>query len=329
MPPASTRVLKRWVAGFWSVNLLAAISLGLIWFTQEFPARQPSSLILVTTHTPSVFPIPSSTGSLPPTHTSLPERSPTPSPAVSTGIPATQTETPTPFSQGPIQIGASVEKRPLDVYRFGSGQDERLIVAGMHGGSEYNTVQLAKEMIAHLQTHPELIPPGISLYILEDLNPDGVARALNYLGRANAHAVDLNRNWNANWQKDWPRAGCWTQTEVSGGSVAMSEPETKALAAFIDDHHFSALINYHSAALGIFPGGLPPSEASIRLAEAVAAVSTYPYPPINTGCVYTGDFTDWADARGMAALNVELSDHSHTDFEMNLKILEVFLNWQP
>jgi g-D-glutamyl-meso-diaminopimelate peptidase len=140
--------------------------------------------------------------------------------------------------------------------------------------------------------------------------------------------VDLNRNWDANWKIDWPRTGCWTQTDVSGGSAPMSEPETKALAAFINDHHLDALISYHSAALGILPGGLPPGEASIQLAEAVAAVATYPYPPIDTGCVYTGDFTDWADKKGVAALNIELTDHSHTDYEMNLKILNVFLNWR-
>jgi hypothetical protein len=84
----------------------------------------------------------------------------------------------------------------------------------------------------------------------------------------------------------------------------------------------------HSAALGIFSGGLPPDDYSIRLAKAIAAVTTYPYPPINVGCVYTGGFTDWANEEGIAALDVELTDHTHTDFEMNLKVLETFLNWK-
>jgi hypothetical protein len=182
---------------------------------------------------------------------------------------------------------------------------------------------------AYLQAHPEVIPADVTLYILTDLNPDGVAWALNDSGRANSRGVDLNRNWDANWMKDWPRQGCWTQTQVTGGIAPMSEPETKALAAFILEHHFEALISYHSASLGIFPGGLPPSDPSLRLADAVAAVTTYPYPPINVGCVYTGDFTDWADAQGIAAVNIELTDHSHTDYEMNLKVLDVILNWKP
>jgi len=71
-----------------------------------------------------------------------------------------------------------------------------------------------------------------------------------------------------------------------------------------------------------------PDDYSIRLAKAVAAVSTYPYPPVNIGCMYTGGFTDWADEKGIAALDVELTDHTHTDYDMNLKVLETFLNWK-
>ncbi|MEW6092789.1 MAG: M14 family metallopeptidase, partial [Chloroflexota bacterium] len=113
------------------------------------------------------------------------------------------------------------------------------------------------------------------------------------------------------------------------GSEPGSEPETQALAAFILGHTFEAIINYHSAALGIFAGGLPPEESTLRLAEAVAAVTTYPYPPVNIGCVYTGGFTDWADEHGIPALDVELTNHTDTDFEMNLRVLEVLVTWQP
>jgi hypothetical protein len=198
----------------------------------------------------------------------------------------------------------------------------------MHGGGEYNTIQLADQLIAYLQAHPEIVPPDVTLYILRSLNPDGEARSHDYKGRANAHNVDLNRNWDANWQKDWPRAGCWTQTYVTGGPHASSEPETQVLMTFIGAHHFDALINYHSAALGIFNGGLPPHDYSKRLARAVADVTTYPYPPLNYGCQYTGGFTDWADMHGIAALDVELTDHTHTDFDMNVRVLNVLLNWK-
>ncbi len=247
---------------------------------------------------------------------------------IPTGIPPTQTGTPVTVTEGPATIGWSVEGRPIEVYRFGRGPSGRLIVAGMHGGSEYNTIRLADQLIAYLQGDPGVIPPDVTLYILPDLNPDGEARAHGPLGRANASGVDLNRNWDADWQADWPREGCWIETPVTGGTGPASEPETQALLNFIQTRNIVAVIDYHSAALGILVGGSHPSEGSLRLAAAAAAVSTYAYPPLETGCRSTGGFVDWADRNGIAAVDIELTDHTGTDFEMNLNILNVFLNWK-
>jgi hypothetical protein len=101
-----------------------------------------------------------------------------------------------------------------------------------------------------------------------------------------------------------------------------------ALLQFFSEHEIEGLISYHSAALGIFPGGQPPDEASIRLAQALAAATGYAYPPIDTGCLFTGQFTDWASDHGIAAADVELTNHRDTDFEVNLRALEVFLTWR-
>jgi predicted deacylase len=323
--PTSKNNLLRLVTGFWIFNLLFGLIVVAAWlwlnpsknvfYIRPFPTMTSFSTLTVT---PTSLP----TLTINPTDTLTSSESPT---ATQT---ATETLTPIPFSEGPITIGKSVQDRPLEVYRFGTGPTERLIVAGIHGGNEYNTVKLAEQLMAYIELHPDLIPSNVTLYVLHDLNPDGAARALNYLGRSNANGVDLNRNWPANWQKDWPRAGCWTTTYVTGGTSAASEPETKALMGFIKSHHFDALISYHSAALGIFPGGLPPHENSLSLSEAIASVTTYAYPAINTGCDYTGDFTDWADINNIAALNIELTNHTDTDFDMNLRVLNVFLNWK-
>lgn len=225
-------------------------------------------------------------------------------------------------------IGYSVGGRPLEVFRFGAGEIERMIIAGIHGGYEWNTIALADELIAHLQQHPEVIPPDVTLFILRSLNPDGEARAQGVNGRANENGVDLNRNWPSGWQPDWPRDGCWKYTPVTGGAGPGSEPETQALMNFLLQSRVDALINYHSAVLGIFPGGQPPDEASLRLAEAVAAASPYPYPPIDTGCQFTGQLIDWASDGGIAALDIELRNHRDTDFEINLAILSVLLEWR-
>jgi predicted deacylase len=326
MAPSANARLRRFVIGFWVVNLMVGLVVVAAWFWEN-----PSANAFFTNPTPTMASIftPAPTQTIAPTPTLPPTDTQTPSLIPTETQTPTETLTPIPFSEGPITIGKSVKGLPLEVYRFGTGPTERLIVAGMHGGDEYNTVQLAEQLMAYIDKHPEVIPPEVALYILHDLNPDGVARAHNYLGRANANGVDLNRNWPANWQKDWPRAGCWTTTYVTGGTGPASEPETKALMAFIQSHHFDGLINYHSAALGIFPGGIPISAASKRLAQAVADVTTYHYPALNTGCDYSGGMVDWTANLGIPSLDVELTNHTDTDFDMNLRVLNVFLNWKP
>ncbi|HSB91285.1 MAG TPA: M14 family metallopeptidase [Anaerolineales bacterium] len=229
----------------------------------------------------------------------------------------------------PIVIGTSVGGRPLEVYRFGNGPRELLIVAGIHGGYEWNTVLLADALVAHVRDGSVAVPEDASLFILHDLNPDGYERAHGAEGRANDRGVDLNRNWPLNWQPDWNRSGCWDYLPITAGKHPLSEPETAALLGFIVQHDFQALISYHSAALGIFPGGQPPTEGSLRLAEAIHGVTDYPYPPQRNGCEYTGQFADWATAQGMAAVDVELSTHDSIDLWVNLDVLRTFLAFQP
>jgi len=232
------------------------------------------------------------------------------------------------YAEGPFVIGSSAGGRPLQMWRFGTGPTQRLIVAGIHGGNEINTIHLADQFIEYLYRHPEIVPADVTLYILRSLNPDGEARGVGPAGRPNDNGVDLNRNWPYRWKADWDRYGCFVAVPVTGGSHPASEPETVALLTFIESRAIDALISYHSAALGIFPGGVPDYQPSIRLAEAIAAVTTYPYPPIDTGCDYTGNLTDWAASRGIAAVDIELRNHTDTDFEENLIVLQVFLNWK-
>ncbi len=232
-----------------------------------------------------------------------------------------------PEFQSPFSIGKSVQGEDLWMYRFGNGATEKLIVAGIHGGYEYNTTDLAHELIIFINENPEIIPEDITLYILPSLNPDGLIRSLGYAGRANANNVDLNRNWDFNWKSTWDPNGCWAYLPIYGGDNPFSEPETAALRDFIHSHNLSAILSYHSAALGVFPGGAPDTNLSVALAKAVAKVVPYPYPPIQTGCEITGQFVDYAASYGIPALDIELMNHKDSDFEINLEVLKVFLAW--
>ena len=236
---------------------------------------------------------------------------------------------PSGFVDGPYVIGNSVKGNDIEIIQFGNGPVERMIVAGIHGGNEWNTTALADELISYLKSKPDLIPADRTLFILRLLNPDGEARGHDLDGRTNERGVDLNRNWDAFWTADWPRDGCWNYRPISAGSGPFSEPETQALREFLQVHSISALINYHSAALGVFAGGRPPETESVRLAKSIASVSNYAYPPMDTGCKYTGQFADWLAMNGTAAVDLELTNHTDTDFEENLKVLDVLLKWEP
>ena len=241
----------------------------------------------------------------------------------------TATATQLPLLEGPMVIGYSIEGRPLEVHRIGTGPLAFMVVAGIHGGYEVNTVQLADELISYFYQHPDQVPEGTRLYILRAMNMDGLYKPDDADGRANARQVDLNRNFPADWQVDWRRTGCWDYREINAGEMPASEPETIALMAFVLEHPLVALISYHSAAPGFYPSGSPPHADSAALAKHLAAASGYPYPARRTGCQMTGTLVDWVHANGTAAVDVELSNHWDTEFEANLKLVMALLQWRP
>jgi Zinc carboxypeptidase len=326
----STRALRRVAFAVWGFCFLLIAAFLVYWTglghaaaAVLFPPPTATSTATSTATRTSTF---TRTFTLTPSQTRTATRTFTPSNTPTVTI--TPTVTLLPYASGPLIIGYSVEGRPIEVYRFGTGPSERLTVHGIHGGSEWNTIALADQLIKELTGHPEKIPEGDSLYIVRSINPDGEARAHGPEGRANANGVDLNRNWDAYWQAKWPLDGCWVITTVTAGPYPFSEPESVALRDFMLEHHFTAMIDYHSAALGIFAAGQPPDPASVRLAKAIAAVSAYQYPPIDTGCKYTGNLVDWAAFKGIAAVDLELMSHTNTDFAVNIKVLEILLNFK-
>jgi hypothetical protein len=312
-----------WVYLIWGINGLALFSI--IGFSIFYRTSEDVSAAKAMTSTPR----PNETRTVPPTSYFLPTLTPNPfyTPPVF--------ETPTPFvlvyGPRPAIIGFSVAGRPIESYTFGNGPRQYLLVAGIHGGYEGNTIALANEMIHYLIDHPDVIPENVTLYIIRDMNPDAEARSNDVDGRVNNNGVDLNRNFPSdNWVADWDRDGCWVFRPTTGGVQGGSEPETRTVMSFIGAHNIQAMISYHSAALGIFPGGVPWEEPSKRLAGKLNKVSGYPYPPIDTGCKYTGTLADWAVENGVgAAVDMELSDHKNTDFDRNLQALEVLINFQP
>jgi len=312
-----------WVYWIWGVNavvLVCILGAGFFYLNRQGASAAYDGLA---TPTSSAIPLGAPTSYVLPTLTPNPFYTP----------PVFETSTAFVLANGqlPTTIGYSVAGRPIEVYMFGEGEREYLIVAGIHGGYEGNTVALANELIQYVNEHPDIIPVDATLYIIRNMNPDGEARDSGFDGRVNNNGVDLNRNFpTKNWVPDWDRDGCWVFRATTGGGYGGSEPETRAIMNFIAGHKISALISYHSAALGVFPGGVPWQEDSKRLASSLAFVTKYPYPPMDTGCVYTGTLADWAVENGVsAAVDMELANHKDTDFARNLKAMQVLLSFIP
>ena len=313
-----------WVYAIWGLNgivLLCLLSVGLFYFNRQ--GASAANAFFGGTPTSGAIQKGAPTSYFLPTLTPNPFYTPF----------VFETSTPFILANGPLPgvVGFSVAGRSIEVYTFGTGQREYLIVAGIHGGYERNTVALANELITHINEHPEVIPLDAKLYIIRNMNPDGEARDPGVDGRVNNNGVDLNRNFpSKNWVADWNRDGCWVYRPTTGGRFGGSEPETRAVMNFIASHKIDAMISYHSAALGVFPGGVPWEEPSKRLASTLAFVTKYPYPPTDTGCVYTGTLADWAVENGVgAAVDMELTNHKDTDFDKNLKALHVLLSFIP
>lgn len=272
------------------------------------------------------------TAAPPPTHEALASSTTTTAPA------STIASTVNPVTH----IGDSAGGRPIQSYRLGSGAIDIVVVGGMHGGYEENTIVLAEAFLSHFQTHAADIPPAITLHIVPNANPDGLAvvgdatvgdsttddiRPTGVLsdtlaGRFNANGVDLNRNWDCLWIEQ----GRWRDQTVSAGTHPFSEPETASLSRFFLETDPALVIFLHSVADAVYVSGcLEPDPASTEMAVIYGLAAGYPVYPAFEHYTVTGDAGDWLTTQGIPSFTVELSSHETTDWEQNLRGLMAIL----
>lgn len=237
-------------------------------------------------------------------------------------------------------IGKSVEGRDITAYHYGAGDTEILFVGGIHGGYSWNTALVAYGTMDYLKANPVIIPGNIKATIIPVLNPDGLAKvvgaaerftaaevspspAVQTAGRFNANNVDLNRNFDCDWQS----AGIWQKTSVSGGSAAFSEPESLAIKNYIEARKPKAVVVWYSAAGGVFAsnchnGILPETDAITNIyaqASGYAAYDNFDFYQI------TGDMTNWLAKEKIPAISVLLSTHNDVELEKNLAGIKALL----
>ncbi|TAK70310.1 MAG: DUF2817 domain-containing protein [Actinomycetota bacterium] len=186
------------------------------------------------------------------------------------------------------QVGTSVQGRRIMAYGYGDPAASRVVVViGQLHGSETAGVPVAKRLAA-LGARA-----GTFVWVIPTANPDGFKART----RGNAHGVDLNRNGSDRWSPVARAARYWP------GPAAMSEPETQATYAFLDQIDPDLVLIYHQAG-----NGIDSYRAKNRaVVDRLSRLTRLPVRSFDCAGECTGTLTGWFNSshRGIA-ITVEL-----------------------
>jgi len=239
-------------------------------------------------------------------------------------------------------IGSSVEGKDIVAYQYGTGDTELLFVGGIHGGYSWNTSAVAYELMDYIEGNQDIIAKDIQVTVIPVLNPDGLSDiAPDYEGgvrasditasatektaaRFNANNVDLNRNFDCEWQS----SAKWQNKDVSGGDMAFSEPESQAIRDYVVTNKPSAAVVWYSAAGGVFSsncrnGVLPETS---KITDLFAKASGYKAYDSFDFYATTGDMVNWLAKEGIPAVSVLLTTHDSPETSKNIEGFKALLN---
>lgn len=244
------------------------------------------------------------TAAIPAPTTSLPgtaEATAVPTVDLSTTVAPTTTHGPAPpttamTSGTEVDLGRSVEDRPITAIRRGTPGGTTVLVIGVIHGDE----DAGAAIIDALRELP--VPEGIELWLVPSMNPDGQAAGT----RQNAHGVDLNRNFPTNWGPvgqpgDWQYAG----------AGPASEPETRAMVSLSEQVRPDLTLWYHQDLFRINPSTGVDGEIRRRYAD----LTGLPILEVSGG-TYTGTASQWSRtiaAEGGIGFTVELGERLSAD----------------
>jgi predicted deacylase len=189
-----------------------------------------------------------------------------------------------------VVIGKTVKGRSIIAREVGDPSSPRkvLLMGAMHGDETGPS-----RILQRILDGPKV--KGADVWVIRVLNRDGDARDI----RQNAHHVDLNRNFPTQWR----RAG----GPFDSGPRPASEPETRALMAFLAWLRPAYVVSFHQPLHGVGRAGLArgrPFQA--RVARALHL--RLKFFNCSTGC--HGTMTEWFNAHFPGvALTVEYGHH--------------------
>jgi protein MpaA len=225
--------------------------------TTTVPATVPSTSTSTTTTTTPITAAPTTVA-------------PTPTTVAPSGV--ATTSAPDDFL-GEETIGSSVEGRPIVASHRGTPGGTVVLVVGVIHGNENAGLAILDD----LRTMP--VPVGIDLWLMDAINPDGLANDV----RGNGNQVDLNRNF----PHDWTQVAQVGEWEYSGTGPA-SEPETQAFIAFAERIQPTLTLWYHQDLNRISPS----NRKDGPLRERYSQLTGLPILSV-TGGTYTGVAATW------------------------------------
>ena len=182
-----------------------------------------------------------------------------------------------------VPLGHSVRGRPIVAIEVGSPSAKTaVLVVGCIHGNEPAGIAIATALE---RVHP---PRNVALWIVPDLNPDGVAAGT----RHNAHDVDLNRNFPSGWKA---QTGAY-----ASGPRPLSEPESRIAYRLVLRIRPRVTIWFHQH-LDV----VDDSTGDVRLLRRFAAVAGERLQPLTR---YGGSAVTWESSRfpGTTPFVVEL-----------------------
>ena len=255
---------------------------------------------------------------------------------------ATTTEEMSVENPSVVSIGQSAGGREILAYKHGNGEKEILFVGGIHGGYSWNTALLGYQLSDDLEANPETVPANVTATVIPVLNPDGLEKVVGtyaqfsasdfssteserVAGRFNANGVDLNRNFDCDWQS----VGMWQSREVDGGASAFSEPESMAIRNYVTRNNVEAAVVYYSSAGGVFASSCFNGILSETrdLTNAYADASGYPAYEEFDFYEVTGDMVNWLAGIEIPAISILLSNHDDIEESKNIRGIKAVLDY--
>ncbi|XP_074657947.1 carboxypeptidase B-like [Tubulanus polymorphus] len=252
-----------------------------------------------------------------------------------------------------FSIGKTVEGRTIEGIKFGKDTAAKAvwIDGGIHAREWISPATLLytinKVITLYRQKDPFItaLLSNVQVYFVPVLNPDGYVYTwtTDRMWRKNRRrgryctGVDLNRNWKYHWMEQG--ASSYECSETYAGPSAMSEPETQAVANFIETNkqRIRMYLSFHSfGQYFLTPWGygrvLPDDYKQLEsLAKnAVGAIRAANGPRYTVGtsafALYpaAGGSDDWA--KGVAGIKysytIELPDNGRYGFALPARFIE-------